>query len=527
MLKSKSNFLSAGPSLFFLWIFCILLTRLPSLYHDFTQVDEVLFALGTKIWLKGGIPYIDFVETKALGIYYFYAFASLLSGKSGQVSLLSIHLLTLVCVFLTTFFIYQIALKLYSEKAAFYSSLFFIFFSTNFLPNIIAANMEVILLLPYTISVFLILKHAKAVRLKHCFFSGIFFSAALLIKQQAGMLLPLQLIYFLFLLPRPQLWTLRKGLLASLVFLIGCVPLPLLMLLHLQKLGSLNAFFFWVVSESLNYVWRGDLAIDGWAKFFSRGLPFILATALPWILCGQRLIYFLRNRNFIPLHSKLQENYLWIWFFLSFFPIAAGHRFFDHYFLIIFPPLSLLAGLAVDQWAPEQWRRYKIAFFIAFFLPSLGFTLLRYNMHSMYAYTQKEDLETYRPYGEQLKKLTREDDRVFVWGYAPSIYWYSGRLPATRFLWSDLLSGRVPGMNVNKFSTEEIAKFKMPESWNMLWEDFEKHPPQIIMDTGTAGFHDYQKIPMSVYPQLWEYVQKNYEELESFQGARVFRRKNL
>ncbi len=489
-MKAKADFLVSQKNIFILWLFCLLLTRFPLLYTDFSHINEVFFALGTKMWLQGEVPYADFVTNKSLGIYYFYALASLLSGKLGVVSLFSIHLATLFVSFLTTLFIYKIAFKLYSENTAIWASLLFIFFSANYFPNIHSSNIELLFLLPYTLSSYFILRHAKILRAQNFFFSGFFFSAALLILPQALILLPVQLIYFLFIVPRSQIWTYKKGFSSSLFFLLGCLPLPLMMGTHLYLLGALDDFYSWVLPQYLNLLKPHGLNLKSTSHFFSKLSPFlffILGTFLIWLLCLQRMIYFFKNRRVIPLHSKLQENYL-------IFCLLFSFLFFYPYFLIFFPVLCILAAANLETWPPERWRKYKTAFGLALIVPTLFFTLLRFNRNDF-------NLELHRSYGLYLKNLTQAQDRIFIWGDAPAIYWYSNRLPASRFL------------------NTEIEEKKESEFWKMFWDDFEKHPPQLISDQG--------KVPLGSYPDptLWVYVQKNYEELEPFLGKRIFKRK--
>src|SRR5215510_8396457 len=95
-------------------VLLVLLTRGVFFWETYIHSDEALFALSTKIWQNGGVPYVDFFETKPLGVYIFYSLASLFSGRYPDVSIRSIHLFSMLWTFLTSWSIERIGGKVFS-----------------------------------------------------------------------------------------------------------------------------------------------------------------------------------------------------------------------------------------------------------------------------------------------------------------------------------------------------------------------------------------------------------------------------
>jgi hypothetical protein len=117
---------------------------------------------------------------------------------------------------------------------------------------------------------------------------------------------------------------------------------------------------------------------------------------------------------------------------------------------------------------------------------------------------------------------TDPSDKILAWGYAPLVYWYAERLPATRFFWSDLLTGRVSG-------TKGVSIYKDPLEgdpaiWRMFFDDLEKHRPIYIIDTTPANLHDYKAFPITIYPALHDHIQKNYREEITIRKTVFYRR---
>src|SRR3989338_2283624 len=93
-----------------LWIYFALIglsfiLRIPILNIPLLDVDESQFDQYANVLLAGGLPYVDSVDTKSIGIYYFFAFIFLIFGKN---NMFAVHAITAIWVGLTGITIFKI-----------------------------------------------------------------------------------------------------------------------------------------------------------------------------------------------------------------------------------------------------------------------------------------------------------------------------------------------------------------------------------------------------------------------------------
>lgn len=497
----------------------LLITRLPTFFHPFIDVDEALFAIFAKIWQHGGIPYVNAVETKALGIYCFYSLASWLSGSLPEINMSAVHILTIIWTGLTAWVIGRIAARLAGQRAGLWAALLFVLFSTFFVPKIVAASMNAILLLPMCLVMDLLLRPADEITPVMSFAAGLLVAAATLIKYQAGIMVFVVLLYF---------WLLRfsgrAALKHSVWFVLGGIPLPALMLGYLYRAGALNDFWYWNFGGSMRYIQGGSAAVDLWRKFKSHVLTFLAGTGLVWGLSAMRFKVWWRE-GLATWRSDPREAGIWLWFWLCIIPVCLGKRFYGHYFLILMPQLCIFSALQIVSWEASAWQRHRKWIVGLIVLPLLVTAPLRYNPRPVYAALHEEVISDSRPYGEYLKAHTQPGDRILVWGYSPAVYWYADRLPATRFLWSDVLVGRLPGLQVELEAGVDFSTLERPELWQMFYADLAQNPPAYIIDMAPTGMHNYQNFPMSKYPHVMDYLSTHYTPEPDLLNAKIFKRK--
>lgn len=496
--------------------------RLPSLLHPIIDVDEAIYALFARIWFDGGIPYLNCVETKPLGIYFFYG---LIFSIFGKFNMLAVHATTIIVVGITAYVIHLIASELYSRKAGFWAALFYIVFTTAFIPKIMATMIETIMLLPVTLQFYCWIRFEKEDRTKFAIASGLAFGAACLFKYQAGMNLIVFLLYLglvkPFIIKNLRYFEAWEGFGR---FLIGAVIPPIIMIGYLAHIGALGSFLFWNIRGNIEYISEGAASINLFHQIAARVLPYIASTALIWVLSITCIVLLVRKNRDQPAapQKAVQEWLIALWFILSIVPVSTGYRFYGHYFLLLMPAMSILASSVADTvWSDPSrvWARRLIVIWLV--LPALGFFSARFFIPDINRVFHEDNLADYKPLAQYVAEHTNPDDRIVAWGYAPLVYWYSQRLPATRFFWSDVLTGRVPGRTTKEKNTD---KYAMPETWDMFLSDIERNRPVYVIDTAPANLHDYGDFPITRYPRLSEYVQKNYREEANVDGAVFYRR---
>ena len=503
--------------------------RLPALMHPVLDVDEAIYGLFARIWFDGGVPYVDCVETKPLGIYAFYG---LIFSIFGRFNMTAVHAATIAVVGLTAFIVGRIALLLYPSEGiaekrdrsvGWLAALLYLVFSTTYIPKVIATTIEPILLLFTALQFWLWIRFEREEKWRLAFASGAAFSAACCFKYQAGMNLLVMLAYLAVTRPLVLGWGgAGRALKGFAVFLVGALPVPLAMLAYLYLAGALDGFIYWNVSGNAAYISGGASSISLAGQLLKRVLPYIASTALLWVLAAVGSIQLLKGLKAREADGLIMSHrtLVFLWFILSIVPVSVGYRFYGHYFLLLLPPMSVLASPVLTSLIVSKKRFLKalVIFWIA--LPALGFFAARFFIPEINRASGEDNLADYRPAAEYAAATTRPSDRIVVWGFAPMIYWGSERLPGTRFFWSDLLVGRVPGSKRSEGGESE----GMQEAWEMFMADMERHKPALFIDTSPAGLHDYGAWPIEDHPRLTDYLREKYTR-EAEAGGVVFYRR--
>jgi 4-amino-4-deoxy-L-arabinose transferase-like glycosyltransferase len=255
---------------------------------------------------------------------------------------------------------------------------------------------------------------------------------------------------------------------------------------------------------------------------------------------------------------------LLMWFGVSYLGVTVGGRFFAHYFIQILPSLCLvgargLTGIFASLRAGSlPFRRAGITIIAIGF----AFTLVRFHGRSMrlaadflrgkvsesnvewyYSVRNREErmvaavvrdlpdgaadqmgLEAIRAGGPRTRAAEGPLDYVFVWGYRPEIYYWSGLLPASRYLSTQPLTG-VPA-DVHYFGDDYRSILEEPvtaEARAELARDLEETQPKYIVDE--IGFYNGD-LAILKYPEL-EKVMSEYKAIGSTGRFLMYVRREL
>lgn len=504
--------------------------RLPALWTPILDVDESQFAGFANTLLAGGTPYVDSVDTKPLGIYQFFAAVFLIFGRNNMIA---VHAVTAIWVFLTAIFCRRIARALYSEGAGWMAALLYAVFTTTYIPKYISTSIMVIAMLPLTMSIYYMVRWESSRRYRTLVLAGLLFGIACIFKYQAGINAIVAAFYFLIFAPlylfreRP-----RPSFKPFLVFIASGAAVGLAFFAYLEGIGAWDAYRFFSMRGSLAYVEAGMNTTNFFSRLASRGGAFVASTFLIWFF-GIREAASLARHIFVSLeHSRrwLAEYLILFWFLGSIIPVCIGGRFFGHYFIQLMPALVILAAAPASRFfesAIKGGRRFALALFLAgLILPAAGFFCARIYADEIYTAIGEDNPNSYRPLGAYVRERTPPSDSIFVWGFATPVYFFADRPAASRFLWCDWLTGRIPGSPTARDRFYDTSAFITRGSWDMLFDDLERNRPAYFIDTSVGNYHDYGKYPVTKYPKLVEYMEKNYRFEARYAGADFYKRKD-
>jgi hypothetical protein len=237
-----------------------------------------------------------------------------------------------------------------------------------------------------------------------------------------------------------------------------------------------------------------------------------------------------------------------IWFICSYAAVVVGGRLFSHYFFQPLPALCLIGARGLAQLQSWLKRRRPVVRRVAVAIVCIGFaiTLVRFHTRSVlmmidlfgwgnkeqnaswyYSVRNREErmvaavvtdvedgseaidrlgLEGTRAESPTIREGRGPGDYVFVWGYRPEIYFWSGLLPASRFLSSQPLTG-VPA-DVHYFQDDYrslLDGHATAQAREQLVRDLETTQPKYIVDE--LGFFNGD-LAILKYPELQEVMGK-------------------
>lgn len=259
-------------------------------------------------------------------------------------------------------------------------------------------------------------------------------------------------------------------------------------------------FWFWTFASTPGFVFAsadlGDVAlkaVGSVALFVAFHLVQVAAAAAGWKASVRR------------------APDLWLWLLTGCAAAFAGFRFFGHYWLQVVPPLAMLAT-PVLAGAARRWWRPAAAVLAATLVAS-----------AVFLWIPETFRRTNRPehLAAALQAVTQPTDRVFIWGSYAELAVALDRPIAGTQIHSDFVTGRSGGRNLGAETLAEAT----PGALDMMMADLTAAPPTLIVDTSTAPDLHYANYPMSLIPQIAQFVSAGYVKSDVIDGCTIYTRR--
>ena len=495
-----------------LFVAVSLLTRWLSLVVEVLDTDEAAHAVGSWVLLDGGRLYTDFVDNKPPLLYAYYALAQLLGGRG----LLAVHALTaIVSVPLTAL---AAAAAFRRERGGVVAGLVWLVYGASFLAHdMLAANAELVLLLPASWAIALVADERRATRSGSLVVAGLLLGLATLVKHQAAFWLPALAWAVL----RAHDGERRAARAPRVVALATGFALPLLVTwAGFAATGGAHDLLYWLVWRNVLYAANPITLAGALERAASYLLPWLVATAPLWWAWAS-------GRALLDAHRRRLVDGLVALALLSAF---AGFRFFPHYFVPIVFALALGAGPAVARWCERPLPRAGRVFLAATLVLGLGFAAANAWLYLGGSGVYRETDPVYQAVAERLEAdECFPGSRLFVWGWSPAFYYEAGlrgARPASRFavLAQAGLTPYVPG-NPDGARRREPDEADAPAHWDWLMDDLQQSRATYILDTSPAGLYRWDRYPLRDYPRLDTHVAEVFEPIHDVSRVRVYRRR--
>ena len=397
--------------------------------------DEGEYAYAGQLILQGVPPYKLAYNMKFPGTYAAYAAIMSIFGQT----ITGIHLGLLVVNAGTIILIFLLGRQLANSVVGLAAGMSYAVLSVS--PSVLgfAGHATHFVLLPVLGGALLLLKAANRQAFGSLFASGTLFGIGVLMKQPAVFFALFGAVYLVSHNLRRR-FRLRKILLRTLIFGAGVIlPLGITCLL-LWRIGVFDRFWFWTIDYARQY---------GTLVPFSQAPRFLFYSAKEVILPGWP-IWTLAGIGLVAGLSKPQTRpitvFLLTFLFFSALAVCPGFYFRLHYFILVLPAISLLAGVAINRLSDLSVDRFIVIRFISILI--LGFAVAWPMLAerkflfeaspaaaSRMIYPESPFPESIR-IAEYVRTHTTQDDTIAVLGSEPQIYFYSNRHSATGYIYT-------------------------------------------------------------------------------------------
>ena len=478
---------AAGPALLAV-IFLALLLRLPSLEMPIDN-DGGARAYHARLILEGEPLYGSHHSGHHLpGIYYTYATAMALFGETDA----AIKGFLIIWTIPVIYFLYRAGLAFTGSRGtALLGALFYALLSTHVQMWGLTAETELFANLPRIMAVWLIIYLHNKEKPPAWQYAAVGFFAACSFLYKPIYLSPLGLLFFMFAwrygYKKQGEWPWRQVAWVA----AGWAALILPVLLYFVAQGLLPRLWL-VFTLGRSYGAGNDLlpGVSLWMQWALRpllplfGLGFNNAVLLTLGLAGCLLIWLRRGR------AGANRQWLTVWLLLTFIEAGLNLELFAHYYLLIAPPLSLLAAwfilkMAADASARSVWlgRLLALLLVISVLLVSgwrNGPFLQHYLRYRMGEGTLAEAVTAGWPgFGERLVRVqevadyvrlnSEPQDRIYYWSEDVQLYFLAGRRCAIDMIWPIDVAATGPPTRIFAPQTEliilDLSQERVPPGW--------------------------------------------------------------
>ncbi len=541
-------------------------------YADHLYQDDGLWFTAAEQLLDGRALYREIYFDKPPALPLLYALLFKLFGAH----IIVIRLFTIFYSVSISALLYLFGSRLYGARAGLLAAAMFAVFSTTYTTgHVQGLNTDFLMLLPYTAGAYLFTRAVEATAHGRKLFAlcgGALVGVAFQINPKAVF----DLVFFAFLLLIAARWSAadlraRAGLLALAV--AGAVAGALPFFAYIALTESFSDYWLYVWDWGARYagyysIWKTLLtALDQSANYFALNntLLVTLAFVVASVIIKRKRLYKAGAKPAPTAGSEAERIYssdliALAWLAASYLGLAVGGRFFGHYFFQIMPTLCLIGGRGLIEIISRlKTPRVKTSVRrLASGLLLIGFIITLARFHSR-TFTLASDWsrgakseKTADWFHERLNREERmaaavarrlpdpveaaentdveamrrdaEGDYLFVWGYRPEIYYWSGLRPASRYLSTQPLTGVPADIHYFGGNYEHLLDDrKTAPAREELAAELRATRPAYIIDE--LGFFN-NDLSIQDYPELSE-IMKGYDYLGATGRFLIYRRKDL
>ena len=460
--------------------------------------DEGEYAYAGQLMLQGIPPYKLAYNMKLPGTYAAYALILAVFGQTPA----GVHLGVLVVNAITVFLVFLLGIQLAGAVAGVVAGAGYALLSVSASVLGFSGHATHFVMLMAMPGILLLLTAVEKDNLWLFFGSGVFLGSAFVMKQPGLLFMVFGAIFLLRTSWRRGVeWRAITAKLAG--FMIGAALPFVLTCLWLWRAGVFRTFWFWTISYASQYATNWGLS-DG-VHLFAKAFPAIVGPGIGiWIIAALGITVLVWNQEMRP-----KAPFVLGFLFFSFLAVCPGLIFREHYFILMLPAVSVLAGIAVSAAMKmlslsSQNKALRCAPVIVF-VGALGWCI--YSQRNFFF--EDGPIATCRkifggnpfpealPVADYIRQHTSENASVVVLGSEPEIYFYAHRHSATGYIYT--------------YGLMEEQKYALQMQQQMMSEIEAARPEALVWVNVRASWlpQDHSKNLILSWAQ--KYVHDNYE----------------
>jgi hypothetical protein len=424
--------------------------------------DEGEYAYAGQLLLQGIPPYVLAYNMKLPGIYAAYAAIMAIFGQSPS----GIHFGLLLVSSATSILLFLLTKRLFGALAGAIAGAAYAILAVS--PSVmgIYAHATHFIVLPAVAGLLLLCKALDSRKSSLFWWSGLLSGVSVLMKQHAFFVAMFGAFYLLWELrargvalkdQRPLVGRYALGL--ALPFAATC--------LILTAVGVFPRFWFWTFSYAREYVTHTPASV-GWQRLRENTADAMGPNVWVWVIAAIGA-----TAAFWDAKARKHRAFLFGFLLFSALAVAPGMHFRDHYYIVILPSVSLLAGVGVSS-ARDRLKRAAIpavcslapvllvSAALAYPIVVTGPVLFNPSMTEVSRATcGPNPFPEAVKIAEYIRSHTSESDRIAVIGSEPEIYFYAHRHSATGYIYMyPLMEPQKYAPQMQKELIQEVVKAK-------------------------------------------------------------------
>jgi len=531
--------------LFVLLFFTTLILRIPTLFNDYYDADELAAICQARDYIAGYIPGTDFAESKNFLYHEIFKFSYKLSCDYGYII---VHFITILIVWLTSIFIFLTGKRISAFRIGAIASILYAVMISSFNRQFMAANGEIVYNLFFASGIFFFTEFLNQEYDK--FKKTIYLILVLLMSIGAagikfhGIMLSLFVLFFIAIYMPYRKWgyySLYFKLLCSIILIIAT---GILAGCYFDNKSIINLF-----NNILGKIYYASAPGRNFSLFdlivrftFRQGLLSLWHYIL-WIPAFIYIWKFIKSKL---KDAELNESAVLIFFICTYLMIfGGGARLYHHYFMAVYPSLAIVSALSIERSNNKLVLNIRKHMTLLILIPAIFF--LAWNTKDVIVkhifpnafYNEGKILywlrgglvgtfndyllphEDYKDAVDYIIKSTQDDDPVFVWGDGPYINYFTNRRIGGHSLWMKGLAYNLRDLYAN--GSDESIKNAESNQLNLI-NTLVKKRPVLIVDVSENGLSNF-KVNIKEAKLLYEYVNNHYYFDKKINGIDIYRMK--